>query len=189
MSVKSKYVTNQRKRSKERMVAAFGNECGKCKGKFKPEIYDFHHLNSEEKKFSLSNSKCISQKKNVEELRKCVMLCSNCHREIHNFDIDLPEDIKKFNEDFADYKEFNKSKNYCKLCGKVIKNNLKYCSIKCYNKSKQKINQDSIDLLSLKNNLKTNIAVAKYLNVSEATIRKRLKNYSRVSVIGNWKDY
>lgn len=116
------------------------------------------------------------------------MLCSNCHREIHNYDIDLPEDIKRFNENFAEYKELNKSKNYCKLCGKVIKNNLKYCSIKCYNKSTQKINWDNIDLLSLKNNLKTNIAVAKYLNVSETTIRKRLKNYSSVSVIGSGAD-
>ena len=116
------------------------------------------------------------------------MLCANCHREIHNYDIDLPEDIKRFNENFAEYKELNKQKhkstlarNHCKFCGKVIKNNLKYCSVKCYNKSTQVINQDNIDLLSLKNNFKTNVAVAKYLNVSETTIRKRLKNYSGIA--------
>lgn len=42
------------------MVSSFGSECGKCKGKFKPEVYDFHHLNPEEKEFTFGSSKCIS---------------------------------------------------------------------------------------------------------------------------------
>ena len=42
----------------------------------------FHHVNPEDKKFNLGN---FRQPINdiVKEANKCILLCSNCHREIH----------------------------------------------------------------------------------------------------------
>ena len=53
--------------------------CGydKCDG-----ALDFHHVNPKDKKF-LINYTALSKKDNTEELNKCILLCANCHREIH----------------------------------------------------------------------------------------------------------
>jgi len=58
--------------------------CGynKCLG-----ALDFHHLNPNEKDFSISDS---SKYHNLEEMKKevdkCILVCANCHREIHYVD-------------------------------------------------------------------------------------------------------
>lgn len=122
------------------MVESFGGICGICKQRFRPEIYDFHHINPQEKTFQFSKirANCIAWKRIVKELRKCVMLCSNCHRGLHCYNTKLPDDILRFDEDYIDYKEYNKdkyisklSRNHCENCGKVISNTKKYCSQKC----------------------------------------------------------
>lgn len=48
----------------------------------------FHHLDPEEKDFSISDSKTISVTKLRNEISKCVVLCSNCHAEEHNPHLD-----------------------------------------------------------------------------------------------------
>lgn len=55
--------------------------CGysKCK-----EALDFHHVNPNEKDFNISGSHSRSWEKIELELKKCVLLCANCHREIHS---------------------------------------------------------------------------------------------------------
>lgn len=56
-------------------------ECGynKCLG-----ALDFHHINPEEKEFSIGKFKLNSFDDKMKiELDKCVLLCSNCHREKH----------------------------------------------------------------------------------------------------------
>jgi predicted HNH restriction endonuclease len=45
---------------------------------------DFHHLNGKEKEFGLSQKGITrSWAKTELELKKCILVCSNCHREIH----------------------------------------------------------------------------------------------------------
>lgn len=45
---------------------------------------DFHHVVSEDKKFTIgASSMRRSNKSIVEEINKCILLCSNCHRQIH----------------------------------------------------------------------------------------------------------
>ena len=45
-------------------------------------VYDFHHIDPSEKEFSLSEVK-YNFDKCKEEIKKCILVCSNCHREIH----------------------------------------------------------------------------------------------------------
>ena len=55
--------------------------CGYCKY---IGALEFHHLNPAEKDFSISASgKTRSFELVKKELDKCILLCANCHREIH----------------------------------------------------------------------------------------------------------
>lgn len=49
----------------------------------KPYLCDFHHLNPKDKKDTIGNMATYSNKSLREELKKCIPLCANCHRERH----------------------------------------------------------------------------------------------------------
>jgi hypothetical protein len=56
----------------------------KCCPEREPACLDFHHLNSEEKEDTIANLVCKrSRTRLFEEIQKCVVVCSNCHRKIH----------------------------------------------------------------------------------------------------------
>ena len=57
--------------------------CEIC-GENHPATLDFHHLDSEEKDRGLAELARTSSKQRVlEEMKKCVVWCSNCHRKHH----------------------------------------------------------------------------------------------------------
>ena len=77
-------VTFRRKR-KKKAVDYKGSKCILCGYKKCQDALVFHHLDSEEKEFGLSNSTglCRSWEKAKKELDKCILLCANCHIELH----------------------------------------------------------------------------------------------------------
>ena len=74
--------------NKAKLVMEFGNKCSKCGAKNLPlSCYDFHHKNPGEKEFNIATTLYFSNAKTLKEVReKCIMVCSNCHRIIHNGD-------------------------------------------------------------------------------------------------------
>lgn len=64
-------------------VNMFNNKCKDCQKTFHMNVYDFHHLNKDDKKYELSRLWGNSWKTIEEELEKCIMLCANCHRLRH----------------------------------------------------------------------------------------------------------
>jgi hypothetical protein len=76
-------IRNKRKQRKEWAVEYKGGKCSKCELTFHPAAYDFHHLDPNEKDFNPCNLLTCSIKRIKEELDKCVLLCSNCHRILH----------------------------------------------------------------------------------------------------------
>ena len=61
-----------------------GGECEKCHYKHNLSALEFHHINPDEKDFSISDRNIkLDWEKIKKELDKCVLVCSNCHREIH----------------------------------------------------------------------------------------------------------
>jgi hypothetical protein len=102
-------VKNWRDSTKHRIVKAFDDKCGICGYDKCNNSLTLHHINPETKEFSFNRIRANpkSWKKIVNELRKCVMLCANCHNEIHAGMIKVPENIKRFDESYVDYKKIN----------------------------------------------------------------------------------
>ena len=71
-----------------------GNRCYVCGYDRCKEALDFHHLDPTQKEFNLSSRDLSSDWLIVKpEIDKCVLLCSNCHRELHAGLITLEVDI------------------------------------------------------------------------------------------------
>lgn len=72
-----------KQKTKIKAVEYKGGKCMKCGYSKCIRALDFHHNNPEEKDFSISSYKTYAWDKVKKELDKCVLVCSNCHREIH----------------------------------------------------------------------------------------------------------
>ncbi len=160
-----------RKRTKKKLVEGFGGKCCVCKNSHEIELYDFHHLRKEEKTFGIGGSSCKAWARLVAEVAKCIMVCSNCHRLIHNGYVDIPKDAPKFIEVFEE-----KPKTFCPMCGEEKGNRLKYCSLKCYNKASRKVDWDNVDVIVVLEEHKFNyVQAGKSLGISDNAVKKRYK--------------
>ena len=62
-----------------------GNECSNCGYNKCAAALDFHHLDPNQKDFEISRVKNKTITNIVkQELDKCIVLCANCHREVHS---------------------------------------------------------------------------------------------------------
>lgn len=74
-------VSKIRNRIKKKAVDLMGGKCKICGYDKCVQALHFHHLDPKEKDFNISESS--SWKEAKKELRKCIMVCGNCHSEIH----------------------------------------------------------------------------------------------------------
>ena len=65
------------------MVTYKGGKCQICGYNKCIQALEFHHLDPSKKDFSISG-KSYSFQRLKSEIDKCIMVCSNCHKEIHN---------------------------------------------------------------------------------------------------------
>jgi transposase len=84
--VKNNYlnVKNFRERIKIKAVEYKGGKCIVCYYNRCIRAFDFHHLDPSKKDFNISNNCNMSWDRVKIELDKCILVCSNCHREIHD---------------------------------------------------------------------------------------------------------
>ena len=77
-------VSKRRKKIKQMAIEYKGGSCEVC-GYYKcSAALEFHHINPTQKDFSIaSNGHSRSWEKVKNELDKCIMVCANCHREMH----------------------------------------------------------------------------------------------------------
>lgn len=68
---------------RERAYKEFGSECMLCGYSKCRAALDWHHLDPTIKDVEPSKVFSRSWENIVDELKKCVILCSNCHREVH----------------------------------------------------------------------------------------------------------
>ena len=77
-------VVQLRRETKLRAIGLFGGLCGGCGGGYPPAVFQFHHRDPAGKEFAISADGIYRRwGKVADELTKCVMLCANCHAEIH----------------------------------------------------------------------------------------------------------
>jgi DNA invertase Pin-like site-specific DNA recombinase len=77
-----KSVVDFRKRVKSKLVEYKGGCCEKCGYNKSEQALQFHHINPDEKDFTISG-KSYSFERMKKEVDKCIMVCANCHIEIH----------------------------------------------------------------------------------------------------------
>ena len=166
---------NQKARGLKRKYEAVlkrGGKCEICGYDKNIAALEFHHKDPSTKEFQIdvrhfSNTKLETLEK---ELDKCILLCSNCHREIHNPDLTMSS-ISKIVSKVEKESFSNPSGSICPICGKRFpKSKGKiYCSKECREKSKNYPSAEEIK--SQYEVLKSWEKVAKFFGVTRKIIQ------------------
>ncbi len=171
--------TNQQARERQRKIkmqciAYKGGKCSLCKYNKCLSALEFHHLDPNQKDFNISKIKKTRMDEEViQELDKCVLLCSNCHREAHEKLIKIPIDISFKSNIIVAYKY--KNINFCKN-PKRRKVSIWNCKLR---PNTRKVERPPYDQL-LKEIKETNYTrVGKKYGVSSAAIKKWTKMYEK----------
>jgi len=79
-----KAVAKRRQKIRQMLVEYKGGKCEICGYIGCIDVLDLHHKDANTKEFGISSSGLTrSWERNKAEADKCVLLCANCHREIH----------------------------------------------------------------------------------------------------------
>lgn len=87
-----------REYKRERMQRArdyLGGCCEVCGYNKCSSALEFHHLDEKQKEFGISGRISRAWESIVRELKKCLLVCANCHREIHEGLIDAGEIVRQ----------------------------------------------------------------------------------------------
>jgi hypothetical protein len=182
-------------------ILVFKNVVNNIKAKYKccccgfdnPICLDFHHLDSSKKDFNIAHLVTRKNKSDlVKEINKCVVVCSNCHRLVHDGQIKVVEEFicNETQEDFDSLvllekekygiatktkrprKNNTKNEHLC-VCGNKIHKNSKSC--KDCQKLVTKINWPNKEELEKLVNEKPCSVIAKELGVSDKAVEKQCK--------------
>lgn len=176
------YLTQQQRAwsRKLELIRTMGGKCSVCGYDKNVAALEFHHRNPQEKSFQLDSRHLsnTSMERINEEAKKCVLVCSNCHKEIH-----YPEQEKEILE--ARTFEHNKSllepkvkQTQCPVCGKMFRTvrGKIYCSPECRKKDKGYPSPEEV--AAKYDELKSQNKVAEYYGLTRKIIQTILKNLS-----------
>lgn len=79
----NKDVYDRGKKKRLEFISKFGSKCHRCGYSEFPCSLHFHHLNKNEKDPNFQQSRGWAVERLDEELKKCVLLCANCHAAVH----------------------------------------------------------------------------------------------------------
>ena len=163
------------KRRKNNLIKVFNGKCCICGFDKWQSALEFHHVNPEEKSFSITaetTTKAIE--KQLEELKKCILVCANCHRGIHSNNINIPNNWRSFyNENIAKQliEETHAKKYYCKICGKEKSRDGVLC-VECARKASRLVERPDRQTLKKLIREKPFVQIGLMYNVSDNAIRK-----------------
>ena len=149
--------------------------CGynKCNG-----ALEFHHINPQEKEFGICTGVIRALEIELEEIKKCVLVCANCHREIHagmhdNIilkttynDVIAQEELNKV----IQTKTKRKRHYYCNNCGKELSGKANLC-VKCNNLFQRKAERPNRDELKQMIRDSSFTAIGEIFGVSYNTVK------------------
>lgn len=171
MNKKSRKVVRSQRRKKQRAVELMGGECCICGYRKCLNALEFHHVKekTESPAYVIGRWSWERAKK---ELEKCILVCSNCHREIHYEEIDstlLPKPAK-----FITKK--------CKMCktefDSMPAKKMIFCSTECNYMNQRKVKRPSKkDLEKLIKKKTPWTKMGKMFGVSDTAVRKWARTY------------
>ena len=180
-SKNSEYVCNHVKKRKKDLASLFGGKCCICGFDAFQEALEFHHIDPSIKSFGLTDSTAVTKalEKQLEEARKCVLLCANCHRGVHAGYLELPKGAEYFfNEKRAqELIEEKQRKIYrCERCGVEITHKANLCA-ECASLASRKVDRPSREELKALIREKPFTHIAKDYSVTDNAIRRWCDSY------------
>ncbi len=179
-----RYIRTHRLLQKKRIIYVMGGCCALCGYDKCSDAMELHHIDPTKKDFTFSQEfLCRDWNKYVlPELKKCILLCANCHREIH-FQINKGKEPflhttfiqGRANEISKELQLLKTHKlKYCKFCHSIISSQATVCQ-KCFVEQKaQKSKINTIDRNILKDKIRNEsfLSIGEQYGVTDNTIRK-----------------
>lgn len=176
------HVKKSRDKRKNQMLYVMGEKCCLCGYNKCVAALEFHHIDPKQKDLSFNKAKNMSWDKIEQELKKCVLLCANCHREVHyndsefqltsSFDIDKALEISQ---------EVNEVKNgkayYCLECGKLVSYGNSLCP-ECSAIKRRVVERPSREDLKEMIREKPFTQIGRLFNVSDNAVKKWCLSYN-----------
>jgi thiol-disulfide isomerase/thioredoxin len=163
---------------KKKAVNLFGGKCSVCGYSKNYAALDFHHIDPSTKEADWASMRLKKWSDVVDELKKCCLVCKNCHSEIHNpyavMDSDSAEN--------SDNKYLNATvtpTGVCPTCDSEVYGTI-YCSVACNSVSRRKVERPTFEELKKLIEEKSFCAIAREHKVSDNAVRKWAKNYGLI---------
>jgi hypothetical protein len=171
MGKNSESVIRTQRRKKEIAVERMGGKCQLCGYDRCINALEFHHVDPTTKAGSPSYLVMRAKWETVEkELEKCILICANCHREIHYkvLNVDLQALVRPWNH------------VVCPSCKKEFTTKLEhqtFCSNKCRAYHDRRTTRPSKEELAQLIQENSWVALGKIFGVSDNAIRKWARGY------------
>lgn len=153
-----------------------GGKCEICGYNKNLSALEFHHINSKDKSFSMDGRLLANKKMEdlITEANKCMLLCSNCHKEIHHENHEL--EVVKLLIENNDILQKKSEVFVCKECGKILsKNNKTQLCSECHLKHRfelRKVERPSAEELQKLLKQYSLNKIGKMYGVSHASVKK-----------------
>lgn len=197
----SQATSDFRRRRKDNLIKVCESKCALCGYANLSAALEFHHIDPSKKSYGIaSQGTCHNLEADLAEIKKCILVCANCHREIHSGLYTEDELYQKqiYNEDFAQFLRddlFARTghKEYvCSMCGaKISKNADTGLCASCYAKSTRVVERPNREELKALIRTHTFVELGRIYKISDNGIRKWCKAENlpyRSSEIKNYSD-
>ena len=170
-----KSVIDWRRRTKIKLVEYKGGKCELCGYSKCFAALEFHHKDPKVKDFTIGG-KSWSFERLKSEVDKCILVCSNCHQEIHSnlLDKNLDNNLIKI-EEIKLKNEIEKNEN-C-LCGKEKTKSSEKC-VECFRKE-QYDKKPKLEVLLKDVEELGYCGTGRKYGVSDNAVRKWIKSYEK----------
>ena len=164
------------RRKKLFAVEQFGGKCQICGYDKCINALQFHHIDPTTKEYAPAYVIMrMSWENAYKELKKCILVCSNCHAEIHYRDLDISQIL-------LSVKTYNKHCERCKSLFETKSSYQKYCSVGCQSISNRKVKIEPIasDLKKLIDSNTPWTKIGELYGVSDNAMRKWAKKFKLI---------
>jgi hypothetical protein len=178
-------VIRWRKRAKARLISGLGGKCCICGYSKCDAALEIHHIDPSKKDFAFGQIVAKRWDDIVQEARKCVLLCANCHREVHAGLVALSDSRPVWDESFSDSfrstlpmtgrKRGNKKRNPCAKCGTLTFSQNRFCSRNCYNESRHGGKWETVDIIALREQGLSWKSIGKIVGVTAISAKRKHK--------------